>query len=277
MPAEQRIIAHLSDPHIVAAGELCIGGVDTAAFLRAAIDTVQQLEQRPDLVLVSGDITNDGHDDQYAHARDLFAALDIPLRLVCGNHDVPDAMRRAFPDHTYLGTTGDVDYVVDDIEPLRIIVLDTHIPRRPDGRLTPAQLEWLDAHLDEAEAAGRTALVVLHHPPFATGIGHMDAMGLDAAACHALAEVVGRHANVERVLAGHLHRSISRRFDGTVAMTVPSCAHAVALDLQEGVAPGRWNFEPPAVTLHVWRADGGLVTHLRPIGAYPTRRFDGAG
>lgn len=105
------------------------------------------------------------------------------------------------------------------------------------------------------------------------GHGHMDAMGLAPTAAAGLAEVVGRHPQVERVTCGHLHRSITRRFAGTVAMTVPSCAHAVALDLRDGTPEGASDLEPPAVTLHQWHPERGLVTHLLPIGDFPATAF----
>jgi Icc protein len=88
----------------------------------------------------------------------------------------------------------------------------------------------------------------------------------------ALATVIGRHPQVERVLCGHVHRAIQRRFAGTLAQSAPSCAHQAELIL--GEAPATWICEPPAVLLHWWDPAGGLVTHESPIGDYgPPGRF----
>lgn len=250
---------------------MCIGGIDTERHLREAVETLRRLDPAPDLVVCTGDLVNDGGIEQYRNVRRLLEPLPMPVRLLCGNHDDPALLREVFPEHAYLGTAGGVDYVVDDVAPLRIIALDTHIPDRPDGRLSDAQLHWLDAQL--TGAGGRPCLVAMHHPPFLTGIGHMDAMGLHPASIEGLEGVLRRHDNVERVLCGHLHRSITRRFASTVAMTAPSCAHAVALDLHPGITPGTWNREPPAVALHRWSAEGGVVSHLRAVGEFPTKRF----
>src|SRR5208283_2307000 len=57
----------------------------------------------------------------------------------------------------------------------------------------------------------------MHHPPFATGIAHMDRYGLRDAA--AFAEIVSLNQQIERILCGHLHRAIDRRFAGTAAGT----------------------------------------------------------
>ena len=114
-------------------------------------------------------------------------------------------------------------------------------------------------------------LLLMHHPPFATGVGHMDAQGLAPAAAAKLERIVRGHKRVERVSCGHLHRTISRRWAGTIAATVPSVAHAVAYDIRPG-AKGAWNYEPPAITVHQW--DGvALVTHQVAIGDFPAQRY----
>ena len=97
----------------------------------------------------------------------------------------------------------------------------------------------------------------------------MDTMALDAASAAGLAAVIAEHPQVERVLSGHLHRSISRRFAGTIAMTAPSTAHAVQLDLGDGRAA--WNHEPPAILLHLWTPDGRRRHPPRGDRRPPTR------
>jgi 3',5'-cyclic AMP phosphodiesterase CpdA len=126
------------------------------------------------------------------------------------------------------------------------------------------RLAWLETRL--AEAPGRPTMIFLHHPPFATGIEHMDRIGLDGA--DRMAEIVVRYPNVERVLCGHLHRSIEARWAGTLARTAPSTAHQVALDLREG-APGTFIMEPAAFLLHIWQEGVGVVTHTSYVGDFP--------
>ncbi|MFN7888057.1 MAG: phosphodiesterase, partial [Betaproteobacteria bacterium] len=94
--------------------------------------------------------------------------------------------------------------------------------------------------------------------------GHMDRIALANTA--GLAEVIGRHPQVERVIAGHLHRPIQCRFAGTVASVCPSPAHQVALDLSTE-APDHFVMEPPAFQLHAQTASG-LVTHTAYVGKF---------
>jgi 3',5'-cyclic AMP phosphodiesterase CpdA len=264
------LVVQISDFHIVEIGRLLVDAVDTAAFLRAAVDHLNALEPAPDVVLATGDLANDGRGAQYEHLRQLLAPLRAPLRLVPGNHDERAALRAVFPDHEELGTDGYVQYVVDG--PARVVVLDSSRFPEPGGRLDAGQLEWLDGALGRAPTT--PTIVAVHHPPFATGIGHMDAMGLHPADADALAAIIARHPQVERIQCGHLHRSITTRWHGTIAATAPGVAHAVALDLVGG--PGAWNREPPACTLHWWTPATGLVSHVQAIGAYPATRYERA-
>ena len=132
------------------------------------------------------------------------------------------------------------------------------------GELCADRLGWLAARL--AEQPGRPTLVLMHHPPFVTGIEHMDAIGLLAGAPE-LEQIVARYPNVERVLCGHLHRTIFRRFGGTIASTCPGTAHQLALELGERPTL-QYIMEPPGYQLHWWH-DDALVTHHAVIGEYP--------
>jgi len=248
------VIVQMSDPHITAPG-VKVGRVDTASMLGAAVQHVNVLN--PSLVLLTGDLVNEGLSEEYAHLRKLLADLRAPLEVLPGNHDSRDGLREAFEL-----PPGPLWRVVD-VGLVRLVLLDDVIPGSPNGRLGDVQLAWLDSML--FESAGRPVIVAVHHAPFATGIEHMDAMGLEDA--DAFGPVVGRHPSVERVICGHLHRPIAVRWHGTVAMTAPSVAHQVALDLEPD-QPGRYIFEPPAVLLHRWTPETGLVTHVSYIGAF---------
>ena len=151
---------------------------------------------------------------------------------------------------------------------MRVIGLDSLVPGSDGGDLRPDQLTFLDAAL--AAAPTTPAVVVLHHPPFATGMDVLDAIALADEATAALAGIVVRHPQVERVVAGHVHRATSRRFAGTVAATVPGVAHATMATFGPD-APARWVLEPPAITLYLWAPGVGLVAHQVPVGTFPSQ------
>jgi len=256
------LIAQISDLHIKANRRFAYGRVDTARALEVCIDRLNQLSPRPDLVLATGDLVDTGSDGEYATLCGILAGLQVPLYLLPGNHDDRDGMRRAFPAAEYLPAQGDfLQYVIED-HPLRIIVLDSLDPGHGHGRLCSARLDWLAAAL--AARPDAPTLVALHHPPFVTGITFMDRLGLIEGA-ERFRAIIAEHRQVERVLCGHLHRSITVRWAGTVAATCPSPAHQVALDLTDS-QPG-FQLEPPGFLLHLWQG-GALVSHLVPLGDY---------
>lgn len=258
------LLCQITDLHVKPGRGLAYGVVDTATMLERCVDAILALPQRPDAVIATGDLVDAGRADEYALLRVLLAPLPMPLYLLPGNHDDRAALREAFPEHAYLRQWDPFVQYAIDAHPLRIVALDTVVPGEGGGRLCDHRLDWLERTL--AAAPGRPTVLALHHPPFGTGIGHMDRLGLDRA--DRLAEVVARHPQVERVVAGHLHRPIVARFARTVASTCPSPAHQVALDLAPDAAD-RFVMETPGFQLHWW-SGGHLVSHTVPIG-----RFDG--
>ncbi|HET9452488.1 MAG TPA: phosphodiesterase [Aggregicoccus sp.] len=251
------LLAQLSDLHVSLPGSQADVDHQAAARLERAVAHVCGLDPRPDAVVLTGDLVNDGEPGEYARLLALLAPLPMPVYALPGNHDDREQLRAAFLARGYLPELGPLCYAVD-VGPLRLLALDTHVPGQPSGRLGAQQLAWLQARL--AEAPGRPTLLLMHHPPFRTGIRGMDE-GMGLADAEALAEVVRHHPQVERVLCGHLHRPIVKRFAGTVALTCPSTMHQLQLDLRE---QGRLALvpEPPALQLHLWREELGLVSHL---------------
>lgn len=257
------LVAQVSDLHIKAAGKLSYRIVDTAGLMRACVDHMLALPQRPDVVVFTGDLVDFGRPEEYAVLREILRALPMPVYLLPGNHDERDEMRRAFPDHAYLCQSPTfINYVIED-HPVRILGLDTTVPGKPGGLVCAERLAWLDATL--AQQPSKATLVLMHHPPFHTFIGHMDVQGLTG--IDALAEVIGRHPQVERLLCGHLHRPIFARFASTIACTVPSPAHQVALDLAAD-APSQFVMEPPAYGLHAFAPATGVVSHTAFVGKF---------
>jgi len=256
------LIAQFTDMHLKPQGTLTFGAVDTAAHLARCVAHVNALTPRPDAVLVTGDLTNDAEPEAYALLRDLLAPLPMPVYLIPGNHDDRAGLRAAFPDHAYLPDGDFLHYAVEN-HAVRLIGLDTIVPGEAGGEMCDARIAWLAETL--AAAPERPTVVFMHHPPFPTGIAFMDAMGLDGR--DAMAAVVRRHGQVERVLCGHLHRPIQVRWAGTIAATAPATAHQVDLALSDD-APAHWVMEPPAVQLHLWRPETGVISHTSYIGDF---------
>ena len=256
------LIAHLTDTHIKLPGKLAYGRVDTAAMLCRAVASLNALLPRPELVILTGDLVDFGDPREYDHLKSMLASLEIPFIVVAGNHDERHALREAFADHDYLPDAGFLQYVIEDRFPLRIIGLDTVVPREGRGELCSERLNWFSQAL--ARELGRPTLVLMHHPPFESGIVHMDKVGLTGT--QAFADILAQHPQIQAVLCGHLHRNIQTLVGGRRVLTSVSPAHQVALDLRQD-APSAFGMEPPGFMLHRW-SGGQLVSHAAVIGDF---------
>ncbi|HWP74756.1 MAG TPA: phosphodiesterase [Methylomirabilota bacterium] len=267
------LIAQITDTHISTPGSVNDRHFRTPEHLERAVAHLNRLTPRPDVVLATGDLVERGEPEEYARLRAILDRLAMPLYVIPGNHDSREGLARAFADRGYLPTDGGFLHYTVEEWPVRLIGLDTQVPGQPGGRLCAERLAWLDARL--GEAAARPTVVFMHHPPFVTGLQAMDAMGLEGK--EELATVIRRHPQVERLVCGHVHRPMTRRFAGTVATTCPATAHQIALELPPTPRLSVV-MEPPACMLHLWLgADAGLVSHVSVIGDErpPFTLFDG--
>jgi Icc protein len=270
------LIAQISDLHVKPPGALAYGKVDTAAALARCVDALNRFLPRPDLVVISGDLADTPNAEEYEHLKHLLAPLQIPFAAIPGNHDDRAMLRAAFPDQPY-AQSGNALNLARAVGGLDVLLIDSTVPGASHGELDAATLAWLDTTL--AASASRPALLFLHHPPFVSGIGHMDVQNLRNA--EALAALLGRHKRARLVAAGHVHRATVTGFADIVATICPAPNHAVALDLQARLPPSL-ALEPPAFHLHAWFAGEGfgtVVTHWVPIGHFdgPYPFFDSAG
>lgn len=260
------LIAQLTDLHVVPEGQLCQGRVSTTERLRQAVTHLKRLKPGPDVVLITGDLTDYGSPQEYEILRSILAELAAPFFIVPGNHDRRSNLLAAFSDHRYLPSPGShhAHYVIDDY-PVRLIGLDTALQGEPYGRLCDTRLDWLDRTLNAA--ADTPTLIFMHHPPFRTGIPWIDAAGLYGG--RRMEAIVARHRQVQRVLCGHAHRAIQVLWAGTIASIAPSSAHAqLALRLSEEEGyQFTYSLEPWSVQLLHWDPHYGLVGHTSYIAA----------
>lgn len=256
------LLAQLSDMHVIGPGHPGELYVDNNARLRMAVDRLMAESVLPDAVLLTGDLTDTGSADEVRIVVDLIAPLSMPVVVVPGNHDLRSSVRAAFA--MPWASDDNLSWVVD-VGPITIVGLDTLAAVQTDasgevhhgGEFDEIRAAWLDGTL--ASTAGRTTVIAMHHPPFATGILWMDETALENR--KRFAEIVERHPHVSRIFCGHLHRCITTTVGGVIAATGLSTIHQVELNLATGARP-QVVCDPPGYQLHIFR-DGTWVTHTR--------------
>ena len=195
-------LVQLSDLHLDAAAPL-YGRVDTVARARAALDLVLAMDDRPEAVLLTGDLANDATPDDYVAVRELLEPamdrLNVPLVVLPGNHDVAATLR----EHLIGDTTssGPMDAVLR-LGGLRVVALDSTVDGHDHGELTDAQLSWLAAEL--ALPAPDGTLLAIHHPPLPSPVGLFEHVALLAP--ERLGEVLAG-TDVRMILGGHAHHT----------------------------------------------------------------------
>ncbi len=244
------VLVQLSDSHLFAEAEGMLLGMDTRTSLEMVIEQVQEEQPEIDLILATGDLSQDGSLASYQCFRDLTSRLLANSRWVPGNHDQLPAMRDACAGSHLL------DPIID-LGNWRIILLDSVIPGAVPGYLADNQLKLLEQALSEAPQ--RHHLIVFHHHPVPIGCSWMDPIGLRNP--QALFAILARHPQAKALLWGHIHQEFDQMKDGLRLIASPSTCVQFTPGSQEFQvsceAPGyRW------LRLH---ADGQLETGVSRI------------
>jgi Icc protein len=259
------LICQLTDLHVRPKGAAANRVSETNMFTERAFRVVAGFTPRPDVVIITGDLTECGLESEYANLSAIIGrTLSMPVYVIPGNHDRRENLQRGLAHLPCITADPDfVQYAVED-HPVRLVMLDTLVPGASHGSLSAAQLDWLDRTL--AAQPSRPTLVGMHHPPFITGLPHMDKIAL--LNHEAFRAVIARHRQVERIVCGHHHRPIVGQCAHSIVSISPSVAHQVELTF-ESSDTGAFNFEPPAFQLHVWLGQNGFVSHTIYTDRYP--------
>lgn len=252
-PDASALLVQLSDSHLFAEADGGLLGMNTRESLQRVIDTVLVQQPQIDLVLATGDLSQDGTLESYQAFRDMTRQIQAPARWIPGNHDEPQVMLQAAINSALLEP-------VVDVGNWRITLLDSAVPGSVPGYLQDQQLQLLAQSLSEAPA--RHHLVCFHHHPVSIGCAWMEPIGLRNP--EALFAVLDRFPQVRAVLWGHVHQEIDRERNGVRLLASPSTCIQFAPGSEDfsvsEQAPGyRW------LRLH---ADGRLETGVERVEGF---------
>lgn len=219
-PAPGHVVAHFSDPHLLAGDARQYGVVDPEAGLRLALDRISRLDPGPRALVFTGDLADLAEPAAYSRLRELVEpaaeALGATVVWVMGNHDERAAYARSLFDEAGDGAQDRLH----EVDGLRIVALDTSVPGYHHGDLTDEQLAWLSDVL--ATPAPHGTLLAMHHPPIPVPM--MPAAEIiELAEQERLAEAI-RGTDVRGILGGHFHFSTYSTFAGVpVSVASATC------------------------------------------------------
>jgi len=203
-------LLHITDLHILPTAGATIYGTDSFESLRAVLGAARALPEPPDLIVATGDLSEDGSPGAYRRLHQLLAGTGLPAHVLPGNHDAAAELGRAL-----LGGAVQAGPVVD-VGAWRVVLLDSQVPGRPHGHLDRAQLDLLAAALDEDP--DRPVLVCLHHGP----ARYCPSSGCQLQNAAALLELLESRANARGVICGHGHLELERTAGHVKLFATPS-------------------------------------------------------
>jgi 3',5'-cyclic AMP phosphodiesterase CpdA len=256
------LIAQVTDIH------LGFDRDDPAEFNRKRLDQVlRQLNNgpnRPDLLIVTGDLTEHGAPASYRQLADAFSICSFPVHMGLGNHDIRSNFTAQFPEVPV--ADGFVQYALE-ASGVRVLMLDTLEEGRHGGAFCDTRAKWLRSTL--AQDRNTPTIIAMHHPPVEIGIAWMNTDPKEQWVSN-FTRAIEDAPNVKGIICGHVHRSIAVPWQGTSVAICSSTAPQVALDLNP-IDPENPDDRPmivadqPGYALHLWNGRE-LVSHFDSAG-----------
>lgn len=234
-PRPDHFLLHLSDTHLLGAGNRLYGTVDAEDHLRQLLGELEASEGRPEAIIFTGDLADRGELDAYDRLRAMVEPvarrLGSQVIWVMGNHDDRAAFRSSLLAES--PTNRPVDRVYD-VNGLRIITLDSTVPGKHHGEVTGAQLDWLAEELSIPAPHG--TILAMHHPPLPSVLDL--AVAVELRDQGGLADVLFG-SDVRSIIAGHLHYSSTGTFAGIPVSVASATCYTQDLNVPVGGTRGR--------------------------------------
>ena len=235
-PAQVIRVVQITDAHLCEQHGGTLLGMDTDHSLQAVIDLVKREQGAPDLLLLTGDLSDQGSASAYVRMDSYSRQLSNDAFWLPGNHDDRGQMSSAVADSRCLSSE-------IRVANWQILMLDSQIPGEVGGELGAGQLALLEQRLEQAAQDKLSTLICLHHHLVPIGCDWLDEqMVADAGAFF---DIVDCHPGVKGVLCGHVHQQLDEERNGVALMASPSTCVQFAPDSArfkaDNLSPGyRW-------------------------------------
>ncbi len=247
-------LVQITDCHILAAAQDCLKGMNTRASFEAVCQAALASNPDLDLILATGDLSQDASTASYEYLAQRFVELQLPLFWLPGNHDDSNAMH----EHLRGKQVSAAKQVL--VGNWLIVLLDSTVNGESGGNISPEQIEFLQAGLQAQP--DRHALVCLHHQALPSGSEWIDRLGLQHP--QALIDAIKSHGNVRAVLWGHVHQQGHQQRDGIEWMSTPS----TCVQFKPGSKTFALDDLPPGYRRINLHADGSIDTTVERLADF---------
>jgi len=190
------LVAQITDTHLFAEFEPKVFGVQTNRSLQAVVEKLKALQVQPDILLLTGDLSQDESSQSYDRIVQEIAPLNIPAYWLPGNHDNLPVMEQVLQqppiNATKSFTSGGWNF----------LLISSLIPGCVHGEVSKQSLDWLELQLQQC--TNLPTLVALHHPPCLINSDWMDKINLRN--YEEFLAVVDRYPQIKLVVFGHIHQ-----------------------------------------------------------------------
>ena len=222
------LIAHITDSHIEIPEPPGAGRI--ADFEKVVAD-INALEEKPDLVIHTGDLTHCDRKSEYRFARSLLTRLHMPYHVIPGNKDTRAPLADMF------GLAEGFIHSLIDTPDWQLVLLDTLSDTTNKGAFCQDRRQWLDETLS---AAQKSVALFMHHPSFEMSDNPYPFQFEDREQAAAFNSLVAPFAQVKGIFCGHAHRNTV----GTVGDIPGMTLTAMSLDRRKGSYPQEMEGKP---------------------------------
>lgn len=251
IPASESVrLLQLTDPHLFADRNGQLLGVNTVHSLQAVLNSVKDAKHKADMVLATGDISQDYSPQSYQHFAQLISQLALPCHYLPGNHDNPQVMHLHMQDKKLYGEQRIL------AGNWQILMLNSTILGKPSGRLAQIEFELIDKAI--AAHPQQHLLLVMHHNPVATGCQWLDQHQL--ANGEAFLQHISQYSQVKAVLWGHVHQQLDRQYDRKPIPISLMATPSTCIQFKPASKEFALDTKQPGYRLLDLHADGSMTT-----------------
>lgn len=230
-------ILHITDLHLFSNHKKKLVGINPFLTFQQVITKITNdiQQNQPDLIVLTGDISQDYSLSSYKTAQNSLQQLQSPIAATMGNHDYLPFFTKVFGNPTHI--------VTKTLHPTNwcILLLSSHQPQHVNGQLTESDLTFLKQSL--AANSKQPVIIFLHHQILPVASAWIDKINLQNH--EQFLEIIDQHKNVKAIVCGHVHQNTSTQRQDAMFLSTPATSWQFAsnsLDFKlDTLMPGyRW-------------------------------------